>query len=173
MDNIPRWDSRNDMDRKLLEEWTNSKLDALEDEDSYDFDVLVASLTDKEFGKWERDTSVLVAPPLISATIKSKNINALVELCRSRSLCRMVFQQLFGKTARGRKADTSGATRSALLADASKDVDRVRMIWKAHYGLRNRRHAPTAVEIVARRWQRRGWARITGDALQDYKRKNG
>jgi hypothetical protein len=42
----------------------------------------------------------------------------------------------------------------AILPDASSEVDDLRNLWKMpmHYGKRNRTMKPTAIEIIARRW---------------------
>jgi hypothetical protein len=171
---LPRWDCRNEADRKHLEEWTldqlrklDNELDKLNDQLVTERDIeMMEAMQSDYFFKWsEEQFKRDQQRARVIQAVKAKDTRLLLRLTANDP----ELQQLWlltlkrrGRPKGSRKTDIVGKKRiisadivgeeREVLEYADADVPRIYDLWQRQLGHRNRKESPTAVEIAARRW---------------------
>jgi hypothetical protein len=154
----PPWTARNERERRAMVDWVNKKLDeenATEAQRYADnFPPVIAPEHAEKYFKWRSEGG------LERAAAEAGVIDLARALVRSRWPYLADLVQL-PPLKRGEKfrPELTGVLTGAQLrhklsiADAAKDVKRIRRLWQAHYGQKNRRPSdgPSAVQIAAKR----------------------
>ena len=135
LEGLPSWDPLGDRDRRAMVAWVNHHLDIILSEQARVFS------SQEVVEKYE----AYLAEEQSSLEGTRKNL-------RKPHLTMKEFHELRQqKPGRGRPR-MSPYDRLDSVGMASQDIDRIRALWKEHYGRRNRAHSPTAEEIAAERW---------------------
>jgi hypothetical protein len=152
-DKLPRWDCRNLKDQRALEQWTNAQLDLMD----ADFDIEFEMMMIEEGYDWlERDINARYKRGTLAVAVKNKDEKTLNRLMADPELRTLALRWWAHKPGRGRKKgeprthDIPQPMRFAL-EWASKDVARIKDIWKDHFNKQNRSEHPTAIAIAAKR----------------------
>jgi hypothetical protein len=169
---LPRWDCRNQAEQDRFEKWCNEQLNAFYEAQEgppdlqRENDPAFAAVIAQDFKR-----------VLVRKAVGEKDANALVRLTSNDpQLLRLAFQLLTQKRGRGRPKGSrrrSDLERKGVLdpvlAEAASEMKDLRHIWWRYYGKRNRSRSikPTAIEIVARRWN------IEESALRNYLKNHG
>jgi len=171
MAELPDWYCRDREDVARFESWTNTQLDLVFDKHYFENKTL----------DQKKQTPIFVTEFFIEHAIRQRDIEYLVKASEDEVIRRRLISGFLKSSGRG------SATRSAKgfeelrnnscgmlrrLQFASQNVDWVRNIWRQHYGKRTRERdtPPTAIDIVARRFERMGQP-IDVLALEDLRRK--
>ena len=150
----PRWICRNQREQKLLEDWTNARLDELFEPSAAD----IAREQDHTHSPvFHHELSAKLQRGRVILAVQAKDHAAVEQLANTEELRRLALREALTPHRRGREKGESRPrdyppTLKWSLPDALADVDHIRRIWKREYGLRNRAAAPTAMDIAARRW---------------------
>jgi ribosomal protein L34 len=155
----PRWNCRNEADRKRLEEWTLDQFNKLDDQLVTERDIEIMQLMNSdEFFEWSDQQSKREQQRgRVVKAAKAKDANLIQRLtANDPELQQLAVRVLTHRRGKGRPkgswpTDIPEEKRIAL-ARAAADVRRIYDLWKRKLGFRYRTQTPTAVEIAARRW---------------------
>ncbi len=155
---LPRWNSRNEADRKRLEEWTLDQLDKLDVQLVTERDIEIMQLMNSdEFFEWSGQQSKREQQRgRVVKAAKAKDANLIKRLtANDPELQQLAIRVLTYRRGRGRPkgrpTDIPEETRVDL-ERAATDVRRIYDLWKRKLGHCYRTDRPTPVEIAARRW---------------------
>ncbi len=158
--NVPQGDD-GEKDRQRFEEWTNARLDEMHaQEDKIEFDEETYDPTRDPFyipdpkyvGAVEKDVTERLKRGRVKLAARAGDHETLARLATTEELRRLAYKPYKRGREKGepRPRDLPDRLKSSL-EEASYDVERIREIWQQHYGRRNRKAEPTAIEIAARR----------------------
>ena len=101
----------------------------------------------------EKDISDRLKRGRVIRAKRAGDHEALARLATTEELRRLAYRRLrdAGATKANRDRVIYQDRLKSSLEEASYDVERIREIWQQHYGRRNRKAEPTAIEIAARR----------------------
>jgi hypothetical protein len=154
---LPPWTACCERDRRLMRDWVNARLDeenraeAERQVGDADLDApyrppVIAPEHAEKYTKWRREGGLE----------RAAAEHGVIELARDRvrSVLPLLadFVQLL-PLKRGKKYYPARSGHRLHIAGAAKDVKRIRALWQAHYGRRNRRPSDglSAIEIAAAR----------------------
>jgi len=157
---LPRWDCRNDLDRRRLEEWTLDQLNKLDNQLVTERDIEIMQLMNSdEFFEWSDQQSKREQQRArVVKAAKAKDANLIKRLtANDPELQELAVRVLTFR--RGRRGRPKGSRRTDIVGDhrialerAAADVHRIYDLWQRELGHRYRTERPTPVEIAARRW---------------------
>jgi hypothetical protein len=154
---LPPWTAGNERERRMMHDWVNARLDEENqaeakrlvgdvDPDAPYRPPVIAPEHAEKYNKWRREGGF----ELEAAK------HGVIE--PARKLVRSVFPLLadlvqLPPLKRGKKYYPTRSVKGLHIAGAANDVERIRVLWKAHYNRRNRRPSdgPSAIEIAAER----------------------
>jgi hypothetical protein len=154
---LPPWTAGNERERRMMHDWVNARLNEENQAEAErrigDADVdapcrppVIAPEHAEKYNKWRREGGLE----------RAAAEHGVMELARRR--VRSVFPLLadlvqLPPLKRGKKYYPTRSGHRLHIAGAAKDVERIRVLWKAHYNRRNRRvsDGPSAIEIAAER----------------------
>jgi hypothetical protein len=163
----PRWDCRNESERKYFEEWTNSQLssvnlfpevwgDVIADQELLEEQSVITDQEYKALDEWNRQTLGWLMPQVrISSATQKKDWAEVQRICRENpAQWPFAYAKLVAAITprQGRPKDAADTLmRQTELETATRYVEAIRDLWKREFGIRNRSMAPKAIAIAARR----------------------
>jgi hypothetical protein len=153
----PRWTARNERERRMMHDWVNARLNEENQAEAErrigdaDLDApyrppVIAPEHAEKYNKWRREGG------LERAAAEHGVIKPARDKVRSVFPLPADLVQL-PPLKRGKKYYPARSGHRLHIAGAAKDVERIRVLWKAHYNRRNRRPSDglSAIEIAAAR----------------------